>query len=68
MLIRRYKPALMTKKVISIFVSVLISASSIGAAWAVVETGHNGAKASWCEVSKNCQVSTGTDMTDDDEG
>ena len=68
MLIRRYKPALMTKKVISIFVSVLISASSIGAAWAVVETGHNGAKASWCEVSKNCPVSTGTDMTDDDEG
>jgi hypothetical protein len=54
MLVRRYKPAVMTNKVIGIAVSVLIIAPSIGAAWAVVETGHNGAKSSWCEVTKNC--------------
>ena len=54
MLIRRYKPTLLAKKAIVIVVSVLIAASSVGAAWAMVATGHNGAKASWCEVSKNC--------------
>jgi len=54
MLVRRFKPDLLAKKAVGVVVSVLIGASAVGAAWAVVETGHNGAKASWCEVTKNC--------------
>ncbi|MEI7506904.1 MAG: DUF2231 domain-containing protein [Actinomycetes bacterium] len=69
MLVRRYRPALIAKKAAGIVASVLIVAASVAAGWAMIATGHNGAKASWCEVSKNCPVSTGTDTTgDSDEG
>jgi len=68
MLVRRYRPAMIAKKAAGIVVSMAIVAASVAAGWAMIATGHNGAKASWCEVSKNCPVSTGTDMTDDDEG
>lgn len=68
MLVRRYKPAVMTKKIVSIVVSVLIGGLSIGAAWAVVETGHNGAKSSWCDVIKNCPAEGAATPGSDGEG
>ncbi len=54
MLARKYRAADMTKKVVSIAVSVVIAVSAAAAGWVIIQTGHSGAKASWCEVTKNC--------------
>ena len=59
MLARKYRAKDMVKKSISIVTSVLIVASSAAAGWVIVQTGHTGAKASWCEVTKNCPASSG---------
>ena len=67
MLVRRYQPQLFAKKAIGIVVSVVIGALAVSATWAVVETGHNGAKSSWCEVTKNCPAE-GATTPGDDEG
>ena len=54
MLARKYRAADMAKKAVSIAVSVVIAVSAAAAGWVIVQTGHSGAKASWCEVTKNC--------------
>jgi uncharacterized membrane protein len=54
MLARKYRAADMTKKAVSIAVSVVIAVSAAAAGWVIIQTGHSGAKASWCEVTKNC--------------
>jgi uncharacterized membrane protein len=70
MLARKYRAADMTKKAVSIAVSVVIAVSAAAAGWVIIQTGHSGAKASWCEVTKNCPVSSGviSNDGDDDEG
>ncbi len=67
MLVRRYRPEIMAKKAVGIVVSVAFVAASVAAGWAMIETGHNGAKASWCEVTKNCPVSNGSATTGDSD-
>ena len=54
MLARKYRAADMTKKAVSIAVSVVIAVSAAATGWVIIQTGHSGAKASWCEVTKNC--------------
>lgn len=54
MLARKYRAADMTKKAVSIAVSVVIAVSAAAAGWVIIQTGHSGARASWCEVTKNC--------------
>jgi len=56
MLARKYRAADMAKKVVSIAVSVVIAVSAAAAGWVIIQTGHSGAKASWCEVTKNCPI------------
>ena len=67
MLLRKYRPADMLKKSIMIIVGVALAASSVAATWAMVATGHNGAKASWCEVTKNCPANNGAVGSDNDD-
>ena len=66
MALRRYRPNDMAKRAVGIVASVAIAASAVGATWAMVATGHNGAKASWCEVSKNCPADNAVVGADDD--
>ena len=66
MALRRYRPNDMAKRAVGIVASVAIAASAVGATWAMVATGHNGAKASWCEVSKSCPADNAVVGADDD--
>ena len=66
MLARRYRATDMAKKAVSIGVSVLIAVSAAAAGWVIIQTGHSGAKASWCDVTKNCPVSSGVGSSDGD--
>lgn len=68
MLARKYRAADMAKKAVSVAVSVLIVAAAAVAGWVTVQTGHTGAKASWCEVSKNCPASNGVSEGDHEDG
>ena len=54
MLARKYRATDMAKKAVAIGVSVVIAVSAAAAGWVIIQTGHSGAKASWCEVTKNC--------------
>ena len=54
MLARKYRATDMAKKAVAIAVSVVIAVSAAAAGWVIIQTGHSGAKASWCEVTKNC--------------
>ena len=54
MLARKYRATDMAKKAVAIAVSVVIAVSAVAAGWVIIQTGHSGAKASWCEVTKNC--------------
>lgn len=69
MLARKYRATVMAKKAVSIAVSVVIAVSAAAAGWVIIQTGHSGAKASWCEVTKNCPASNGAAPNGDaDEG
>lgn len=59
MLLRKYRASDMAKQAVAIAVGVVLGASAVAATWAMVATGHNGAKASWCEVTKNCPADNG---------
>lgn len=59
MLLRKYRASDMAKQAVAIAVGVVLGVSAVAATWAMVATGHNGAKASWCEVTKNCPADNG---------
>lgn len=67
MLLRKYRTTDMAKKSVAVVVGVVLGLSAAGATWAMVATGHNGAKASWCEVTKNCPADNGAVGTDADD-
>lgn len=64
MLLRKYRASDMAKRAVAIAVGVVLGASAVAATWAMVATGHNGAKASWCEVTKNCPADNGSADSD----
>lgn len=59
MMLRKYRASNMVKRAVAIAVGVVLGGPAVAATWSMVATGHNGAKASWCEVTKNCPTDNG---------